>query len=73
MRVRAKFADNKFGFYGSARRYDGDEFELDDPKHFSDKWMEKVEGEHEGRGRRRKHHEAAEPAKVDSSNDTGAE
>jgi hypothetical protein len=71
MRVRAKFADNKFGFYGSKRRYDGEEFDLDDPKHFSEKWMEKVE--EESRGRRRKHHETAEPAQADSFKDIGAE
>lgn len=43
MRVKAKFSNNKFGFYGGIRRYDGDEFELSDPKHFSEKWMVKLE------------------------------
>lgn len=43
MKVEAKFTSNKHGFYGGIRRYDGDEFLLSDPKHFSDKWMVKVE------------------------------
>lgn len=43
MRVKAKFSNNKFGFYGDKRRRDGDEFELSDPKHFSEKWMVKLE------------------------------
>lgn len=43
MKVKAKFTVGKFGFYGGIRRYDGDEFELSDPKHFSEKWMVKLE------------------------------
>lgn len=42
MKVKAKFAHGKFGFYGGERRYDGDEFELEDKKHFSEKWMIEV-------------------------------
>jgi hypothetical protein len=53
MRVRAKFAADKFGFYGTKRRYDGDEFELDDPKHFSSKWMEKLDDDKPKRGRQK--------------------
>jgi hypothetical protein len=43
MKVKAKFTVGKFGFYGGIRRYDGDEFELSDPKHFSEKWMVKLD------------------------------
>ena len=43
MRVKAKFSNGKYGFYGDRRRYDGDEFEITDPKHFSKVWMEKIE------------------------------
>lgn len=43
MKVRATFQNGKFGFYGDKRRRDGDEFELSDPKHFSEKWMIKIE------------------------------
>jgi hypothetical protein len=43
MKVKAKFQNGKFGFYGGVRRKDGDEFEITDPKHFSEKWMEKVD------------------------------
>lgn len=39
MRVRA----NKIGFYNGFRRRVGDEFTLADPKHFSKKWMERVD------------------------------
>ena len=44
MKVKAKFSQGKFGFYGGLRRYDGDVFELDDKKHFSEKWMEEIKG-----------------------------
>ncbi len=50
MKVKAKFAAGKFGFYGGLRRYDGDVFEIEDDKHFSAKWMVKVE-EKQRRGR----------------------
>lgn len=43
MRVKAKFSNGKYGFYGECRRYDGDEFTLTDPKHFSKVWMGKLE------------------------------
>ena len=43
MRVKAKFKHNKFGFYGGVRRYNGDVFDLVDPKDFSEKWMVKLE------------------------------
>ena len=39
MRVRAA----KVGFYNGFRRRVGDEFTLPDPKHFSKKWMERVD------------------------------
>ena len=43
MKVKAKFTDQtKFGFYGHKRRYNGDVFEIESEKHFSEKWMEKV-------------------------------
>ena len=49
--VRAKTPNGKVlgsderkcvGYYDLKRRYDGDEFELSDEKHFSDTWMELV-------------------------------
>lgn len=43
MRVRAKFPESQFGFYGTKRRRDGDIFELESEDHFSEKWMEWVE------------------------------
>lgn len=39
MKVRAV----KLGYYDHLRRRPGDEFVLSNPKHFSDKWMDKVE------------------------------
>lgn len=42
IKVRAKFAAGKFGFYGDRRRYDGDEFMIE-KKAFSPSWMEKLE------------------------------
>lgn len=51
MKVKAKFSQGKFGFYGSRRRYDGDEFEID-PAHFSEMWMVKIEDEKPKRGRK---------------------
>jgi hypothetical protein len=53
MKVLAKFAANKFGFYGGKRRYDKDEFVLESAAHFSDRWMERCEpGEKTGTGRK---------------------
>jgi hypothetical protein len=43
MKVKAKFPVGKFGFYGGVRRRDGDVFEIESPKHFSEKWMVKIE------------------------------
>lgn len=48
MRVRAKLpvngADmNGVGYYAHQLFKGGEEFTLTDPKHFSEKWMEKVE------------------------------
>lgn len=48
MRVRAKVpangADmNGVGYYDLRLFSGGEEFELSDPKHFSERWMEKVE------------------------------
>ena len=40
MKVRA----TQTGFYDLKRRYEGDVFTLHDPKVFSEKWMEKVDG-----------------------------
>jgi len=48
------FADGKFGFYGEKRRYNGQVFELTDPGHFSEKWMEKLEEDKPKRGRKPK-------------------
>lgn len=58
MKVQAKFANGKFGFYGDRRRRDGDIFEID-PKHFSEKWMVKIEDE-KRRGRPPKSEQLAE-------------
>lgn len=66
MRVRAKFANGKFGFYGERRRRDGDVFTLEDPSHFSKVWMEKLDDDKPKRGRK--------PAEqVESDDDSGAE
>jgi hypothetical protein len=51
MKVRAKFAQGKFGFAHDRRVYDGDEFDID-PKQFSAKWMEKVEDDEDEKPRR---------------------
>lgn len=40
MKVRAK----RIGYYNHLRKREGVVFKVD-PKHFSDKWMEKTEGE----------------------------
>lgn len=50
MKVKAKFSNGKFGFYGGVRRRDGDVFELEDESHFSKVWMVKIE-EKQRRGR----------------------
>jgi len=39
VKVRA----TQVGYYGEARRRVGDVFTLEDPKHFSAKWMERVD------------------------------
>jgi len=65
MRVKAKFAQGKFGFYGQRRRFDGDVFNLDDPNHFSVKWMEKLDDDKPKRGRK--------PAEAAESDESGAE
>lgn len=49
MKVKANFADGKFGFYGGVRRRDGDVFELQSPKDFSSLWMIKVDDKRRGR------------------------
>jgi hypothetical protein len=38
VKVIAKF----MGFYNHQRQRPGEEFELDEPGHFSEKWMERV-------------------------------
>lgn len=43
MKVKAKFINNKFGFYGGVRRRNGDVFTLDNPKDFSEVWMVKLD------------------------------
>jgi hypothetical protein len=43
MQVVAK----RLGYYGIQRRREGDTFTLEDPKHFSPKWMEKISGQEE--------------------------
>ena len=52
MKVKAKFANGKFGFYGGKRRRDGDVFELDSPTHFSERWMVKLDDDKPRRGRK---------------------
>lgn len=44
MRVRAKQVGDRrwVGYYGLVRRKAGDVFDLADPKHFSETWMERV-------------------------------
>lgn len=43
IKVRAVFSQpNQFGFYGTQRRRNGDVFEIETEKHFSNKWMERV-------------------------------
>lgn len=39
MKVRAKFSEGHFGFYGGRRRRNGDVFRLEHPSHFSKIWM----------------------------------
>lgn len=68
MRVRAKFANGRFGFYGDCRRRDGDEFYLTDPSHFSAKWMIKLEDDKEEKPRR-----GRRPAHVIDGSEEGAE
>lgn len=41
--VKAKLPNNKFGFYGTKRRYNGDEFTLIEGCPFSEKWMVKID------------------------------
>lgn len=44
MKVKVKnVRDGFYGFYGEKRRYVGDVFEIN-PEHFSNKWMEKIQG-----------------------------
>lgn len=46
MRVKAVFKNKqKFGFYGSLRRRDGDVFRLEKPEHLSKSWMVRVDEE----------------------------
>ena len=45
MKVKAKFPEGKFGFYGTQRRYNGNEFVLTSPDDFSAKWMVSLEEE----------------------------
>ena len=43
MKVKATFANGKFGFSGGIRRRDGDVFEIESPDLFSKKWMISLE------------------------------
>lgn len=52
MRVKAKFPNGGFGFYGGVRRRDGAEFVLEKPEHFSEKWMVKLDESKPRRGKR---------------------
>jgi hypothetical protein len=40
---RIKVRATQMGYYGEARRREGDVFRLTDPAHFSEKWMEYVD------------------------------
>lgn len=45
IRVQAFFPlPRGFGFYGTRRRFDGDVFQINDEKEFSEKWMKKARG-----------------------------
>lgn len=46
-----KVIATKEGYYGHQIRATGEEFVIDDPSHFSKKWMVKVEGK-SGKGRK---------------------
>jgi hypothetical protein len=37
----------RMGYYDLKRRYEGDEFVLENEKHFSSQWMEKIEESYE--------------------------
>lgn len=41
MRVKAI----RLGYYNHQRKHEGSEFSLEDEKHFSEKWMMKLDGE----------------------------
>ncbi len=53
MKVKAKFADGKFGFNQATGRrvYDGDIIDIDE-KQFSSKWMVKLDEDKPRRGRK---------------------
>lgn len=42
LKVKAFFPEGKIGFFGTTRKRDGDVFEIDSLKQFSDRWMEPV-------------------------------
>lgn len=42
IKVRVKKPEGKYGFYGSKRRYNGNEFFLERESDFSSDWMEKI-------------------------------
>ena len=60
IKVRAVFPRGGFGFDGQARRYDGDEFTIDESL-FSESWMERVEEEPKPKRKRRTRQVAEEP------------
>jgi len=45
MQVRAKGDHVVVGYYNHLRRRGGDVFNLEDPSHFSARWMERVDGD----------------------------
>lgn len=60
MKVRAKFSNNKFGFYAGNRIRNGQVFTLHDKSDFSEHWMVKLEEDEKParRGRPKKAEEA---------------
>lgn len=46
--MQVKVKDGRIGYYAHERRKSGQVFTISDPSHFSDKWMEKVEGRRDG-------------------------
>lgn len=77
VRVKESLVENFFGFYGTKRRYPGDEFTLVATKdkngkavsaesQFSDKWMEKIEDTQKRKRRTREEIDADNATDADS-------